>query len=136
CVLPAVAGRRPRRLPHLRQHAEPSQKSAAVMLRRWLFIAVLGQTAWSAPPVCVTCHPKETNRFLASAMGRSIGPADVIPGGRAVHAASSSVLIASFRGSQLFHAVTERTVTAEYPVALQIGRGIAARTYAVKVGDY
>jgi predicted CXXCH cytochrome family protein len=106
------------------------------MLRLWLSIAVLGQTAWSAPPVCVTCHPKETNRFLASAMGRSIGPADVIPGGRATHAASSSVLTASFRGSQLFHTVTERSVTAEYPVALQIGRGIAARSYAVKVGDY
>jgi hypothetical protein len=36
----------------------------------------------------------------------------------------------------MFHILAERGVSAEYPVACQIGRGAKARSYAVQVGDY
>ena len=36
----------------------------------------------------------------------------------------------------MFHVLSERGLTAEYPVAYQIGSGIKGRTYAVQVGDY
>jgi Tfp pilus assembly protein PilF len=100
------------------------------MLRRLLGVAVLATAASAAPPVCINCHPRETNRFLASAMGRSTGAPDPIPGG------SSDALTAQFRNGRLFHTIKERGLTAEYPVALQIGRGLKARTYAVRIGDY
>jgi predicted CXXCH cytochrome family protein len=86
--------------------------------------------------VCATCHPKQTARFLASAMGRSTGSPDAIPPGRAAHAASGSSLASEYRKGKLFHVLSERGLRAEYPVALQIGRGVKARTYAVQVGDY
>jgi hypothetical protein len=113
---------------------------------RWGLIVLVAGSASAAPPVCVNCHPRETNRYLASAMGRSVGPPDVIAGGRITHTASSSSLTArgqSSRGATgreraapLIHSLTERGVTAEYQIALQIGRGLKARTYAVRVGDY
>jgi Tfp pilus assembly protein PilF len=100
------------------------------MLRRLLGVAVLATAAAAAPPVCINCHPRETNRYLASAMGRSLGEPETIPGG------SSGPFSAQFRNGRLFHTINERGITAEYPVALQIGRGTKARTYAVRIGDY
>ena len=100
------------------------------MLRTGFGVAVLATAAAAAPPVCINCHPRETNRFLASAMGRSLGAPEAIPGG------SSGPLSAQFRNGHLFHKIAERGLTAEYPVALQIGRGLKARTYAVRIGDY
>jgi Tfp pilus assembly protein PilF len=100
------------------------------MARRWLGVAVLATAASAAPPVCINCHSRETKRFLSSAMGGSIGVPDPLPGG------SSGALSAQFRNGRLFHTITERGITAEYPVALQIGRGLKARTYAVSIGDY
>jgi predicted CXXCH cytochrome family protein len=92
--------------------------------------------AAQAKTVCAPCHPKQTARFEASAMGRSVGLPEPVPGGRTAHAASGSVLSSVLRGGRIFHVVSEREVTAEYPVALQIGRGVKAKTYAVQVGDY
>ncbi len=99
-------------------------------------VSALLISAQTVSPPCKTCHPLETVRFLASPMGRSLGPADVIPAGRATHAPSGSVLTADFRKGKLFHTLAERGVTAEYPVAFQLGRGVKARTYAVRIGDY
>jgi predicted CXXCH cytochrome family protein len=100
-----------------------------------LLLLVLTGSAHAAP-VCARCHPKETARFEISAMGRSIGPAEPLPPGRVTLTASGSVLSAVVRGGQMFHILAERGVSAEYPVAYQIGRGAKARTYAVQVGDY
>lgn len=99
-------------------------------------VSVLLISAQSVSNPCKTCHPSETARFLASPMGRSLGPADAIPPGRTTHSPSASTLTADFRKGQLFHTLSERGITAEYPVAFQIGRGVKARTYAVRVGDY
>jgi hypothetical protein len=41
-----------------------------------------------------------------------------------------------YRAGRMFHVLSERGLTAEYPVAYQIGSGTKGRTYAVQVGDY
>jgi len=87
-------------------------------------------------PVCAKCHPSETAKFLASPMGRSIGPPEVIASGAVAHAPSGSRLAASYRNGRLVHTLSERGLDAEYPVALQIGRGMRARSYAVRIGEY
>ncbi len=43
---------------------------------------------------------------------------------------------AEFRDGHMFHVLTERGLTAEYPIAYQIGSGVKGRTYAVQVGGY
>jgi predicted CXXCH cytochrome family protein len=89
-----------------------------------------------AAPVCARCHPRETARFLASAMGNSIGPAAALPAARVTHAPSGSVISVEYREERMFHVLSERGLTAEYPIAYQIGSGLKGRTYAVQVGDY
>jgi len=56
--------------------------------------------------------------------------------GRVTHAASGSVLSAEMRDGRMVHILAERGLTAEYPVAYQIGSGTKGKTYAVQVGDY
>jgi len=102
-------------------------------LKLFFFIAA---AVACASPVCVNCHPKQTARFLASPMGRSVSAPEAIPNGRVTHAASGSVLASEMRDGHMFHTLAERGLTAEYPVAYQIGSGIKGRTYAVQVGDY
>jgi predicted CXXCH cytochrome family protein len=86
--------------------------------------------------MCANCHPKETARFLASPMGKSVGPPEIIESGKVTHQASGSVLSVEYRAGRMFHVLSERGLTAEYPVAYQIGSGTKGRTYAVQVGDY
>jgi predicted CXXCH cytochrome family protein len=86
--------------------------------------------------MCVSCHPKETARFLASPMGKSVGPPETLSSGRVTHQTSGSVMSVEYRAGRMFHALSERGLTAEYHVAYQIGSGIKGRTYAVQVGDY
>ena len=69
-------------------------------------------------------------------MGRSIGPPQVIATGKVTHSASGSNLSVEYRGRRMFHILSERGLTAEYPMALQIGSGNKGRTYAVKIGQY
>lgn len=97
--------------------------------------ALLGP-AYAEFVVCAGCHPRETARFLATPMGRSIGAPDAIAQGGIFHAPSKSSLTASYRNGQLSHAISKQGLTAEYRIAFQIGRGVRARTYAARVGDY
>lgn len=69
-------------------------------------------------------------------MGKSVGPPEAIAPGRITHAASGSVMSVEYRAGRMFHVLSERGLTAEYPVAYQIGSGIKGRTYAVQVGGY
>ena len=106
---------------------------------RWFWLSALmcGYTAAAcAAPVCANCHPKQTARFLASPMGKSIAAPEPIESGRVTHSASGSVLSAENRNGRMFHVLAERGITAEYPVAYQIGSGIKGKTYAVQVGEY
>lgn len=69
-------------------------------------------------------------------MGRSAGPPETIAPGRVTHQASGSAMSVEYRAESMFHILSERGLTAEYPVAYQIGSGNKGRTYAVQVGAY
>jgi hypothetical protein len=98
--------------------------------------AVLFSAAGRGAPVCVTCHPKQTARFLQTGMGNSISAPALLAGGQILHERSGSTIDVAVRDGRMFHRLSERGLTAEYPVAYQIGSGKAGRGYIVQVGDY
>ncbi len=101
-----------------------------------LILAFFSYGALPAAPVCAGCHPRETSRFLASPMGNSIAIPEALPPGRVVHQPSGSTITIEQQNGRMAHHLTERGVTAEYPIAYQIGRGVKGRTYIVQVGGY
>ena len=108
-------------------------------MRVWRFVRIylfLAAASAHCAPECARCHPNEAARFLATPMGRSIGPPETIDSGHVTHQASQSVLSAEYRKGRMFHVLSERGLTAEYEVAYQIGSGAKGRTYAVQIGRY
>jgi predicted CXXCH cytochrome family protein len=85
---------------------------------------------------CATCHPKETALYSKSAMGTSLIPPEPLPPARITHDLSQSVITSQQRDGQMVHGISERGLTAEYPVRYQIGGKLMGRTYMVQVGDY
>ncbi|HLJ49597.1 MAG TPA: cytochrome c3 family protein [Bryobacteraceae bacterium] len=84
--------------------------------------------------VCAKCHPKETAAFLKSAMGNSLATPAALAGG---HVTGRGVeLNITERDGRMIHGLTENGMTAEYPVAYQIGAGKVGYTYIVRIGDY
>jgi len=92
--------------------------------------------AGHAAPICSTCHPKETARYLQTGMGKSLLPAAPVEGGQILHNRSGSRIDVIVQGGRMFHRLTEAGLTAEYPIAYQIGSGKAGRGYIARVGDY
>jgi hypothetical protein len=97
-----------------------------------LFFQALAQTA----PPCARCHPAETARYLESPMGRSLGPPTPRPAAVVNHTRSGSIINIEQRGAAMVHRLTERGLTAEYPIAYQIGAGKLAHSYAVEIDGY
>lgn len=89
-----------------------------------------------AAPVCATCHPKETARYLETGMGNSLLPAAPIAGGQIFHKRSESRIDVSVRDGRMVQRLSEAGLTAEYPMAYQIGSGKAGRGYIAHIGDY
>src|SRR5262249_14363287 len=114
------------------------QESAAVsgISRLLWFGPFLAAAAAYGATACAVCHPGEAARFLASPMGRSIGPPQSIGTGTVTHSASGSALSVEYRDGRMFHLLSELGLKAEYQVAWQIGSGIKGRTYAVQIGQY
>jgi len=99
-------------------------------------VTFLAVNVWSAAPGCITCHPKETARFLASPMGKSLAPPEPMPPGRVQHQTSGSLITVEDRGGRMVHRLVERGIAAEYPIAYQIGAGKKGRSYLIRIGDY
>ena len=104
------------------------------------FAAVSGWICFAAdnppPRVCATCHPKEAARYRQTGMGQSLIAPASLPAGRITHPTSDSVITTEQRNSQMFHSLSERGLTAEYPVRYQIGGALMGRTYMVQIGSY
>jgi Doubled CXXCH motif (Paired_CXXCH_1)/Cytochrome c554 and c-prime len=86
--------------------------------------------------VCAACHPKETARYLATPMGKSLGPPTAVPAGTARHARSGSAVTIEQREGKMFHRLSARGLTAEYEIAYQVGAGKFAHSYVVRIGDF
>jgi Flp pilus assembly protein TadD len=101
---------------------------------------VLPPTGWlraATPdtPVCAKCHPKETERYLSTPMGNSIGSPGARPAGTIAHQRSHAVITIEQRDGGMAHAIAEGGLNAERPVRYQIGVGMIARGYLVQIGD-
>jgi hypothetical protein len=102
----------------------------------FIFVAAIFPAAGRRGPICATCHPKETARFLQTGMGNSLSPPVLPAGGQILHGRSGSTIDVTVRNGRMFHRLSEHGLTAEYPVAYQIGSGKAGRGYIVQLGDY
>jgi tetratricopeptide (TPR) repeat protein len=92
--------------------------------------------AQAAPVVCATCHPKETAQYLKSGMGQSLSAQPQLADGTVRHTRSGSTIAVKSQNRQMVHELTERGLTATYPVAYQIGANRLGSSYIVKTGDY
>src|SRR5579884_969545 len=101
----------------------------------WLAFLVSGNVH-AAQVVCSRCHPNETALFLKSPMGRSLTRSEWVGPGRVEHEVSGSSITITEKKRQMIHTLTERGLTAEFPVAYQIGAGTKGRSYVVRIGDY
>lgn len=86
--------------------------------------------------VCAPCHAKETAAFLKSPMGNSLAPPSPLPGGHVARKNSGIEISISDREGRMIHSLSTNGLTAEYPVAYQIGAGKIGYTYMVRIGDY
>ncbi len=86
--------------------------------------------------VCGTCHPGETARYAATAMGKSLIAPAALPGGRITDATSGTVVTIEERDGEMVHSILEQGLTAARPIRYQIGGGLMGRTYMVQIGDY
>ncbi len=99
-------------------------------------LSVCRADSGASGPVCKTCHPGETARYQTSAMANSVAKPAPLPDGRVDHAASESVMAAEYRGDRMTHSLSERGLTAAYPVKYQIGGRLIGRTYMVQIGSF
>ncbi len=108
------------------------------LIRAAVLLATVAQlfAAYAPPRTCATCHAKETARYLATAMGKSLIAPAPLPSGRVTDARSGSVITIEQRDGRMIHALSEGGLTAEYPVTYQIGGGLMGRSYMVQTGDY
>src|SRR5258708_24726424 len=86
--------------------------------------------------VCANCHPKETAAYLKSPMGNSIAPPSALAGGRITRKPSGDEISIGEREGRMIHSISVNGLTAEYPIAYQIGAGKVGYTYLVRIGDY
>lgn len=85
---------------------------------------------------CANCHPKETAAYRKSKMGNSLAPPTHLDGGRVSRTGSRIAISIAEREGRMIHTLTANGLTAEYPIAYQIGAGKIGYTYIVKIGEY
>lgn len=86
--------------------------------------------------VCAPCHAQETAAFLKSPMGNSLAPPSPLAGGHVARKNSGMEISISDREGRMIHSLSTNGLTAEYPVAYQIGAGKIGYTYMVRIGDF
>lgn len=87
-------------------------------------------------PVCINCHAKETEAYLKSPMGNSLAPPTLLDAGHITGKKPGIDISISQRDGRMIHSLTSGGLTAEHPVAYQIGAGKIGYTYMVRIGDY
>jgi predicted CXXCH cytochrome family protein len=108
-----------------------------VVLTGWMVtVPLLFGAADDRVPVCTTCHPQETAAYLKSSMGNSIAAPSPLDGGRITRPASGTEISISERDGRMIHSLSANGLTAEYPIAYQVGAGKIGYTYLVRIGDY
>ena len=95
-----------------------------------------GLTAQAAAPDCASCHQKQSARFLATPMGKSLIPPETLTPGKITHERSNSVITIDYANRSMVHKLSESGLTAEYAVRYQVGGGLMGSSFLVQIGDY
>lgn len=69
-------------------------------------------------------------------MGQSLGVPNPLLPGRVRQESSGSDISIEIHDGRMIHRLSERGLTAEYPITYQIGSGVRGRSYAVDIGNY
>ena len=112
---------------------------ASLVTRRRIAViaaAILFPAPGHGAPACAACHPKQTASYMKTGMGNSLAPPAPVSGAQILHEPSGSILDVVVQNGRMVHSLTERGLTAQYPVAYQIGSGKAGRGYLIQAGDY
>jgi predicted CXXCH cytochrome family protein len=99
-------------------------------------IGGLCPTAQAAVQDCATCHAKQSARFLATAMGKSLVPPQTLPSAKITHEHSHSVITIESQKGRMVHSISENGFMARYPVQYQVGGGLMGSSFLVQIGDY
>jgi predicted CXXCH cytochrome family protein len=115
----------------------PGRTIFRIKLTVWMVTApLLAAASAESPQLCAPCHAKETAAFLKSPMGNSLAPPSPLADGRVKRESSGVEISISGRQGRMVHSLSTNGLTAEYPVAYQIGAGKIGYTYLVRIGDY
>lgn len=110
------------------------------MTRAFALTSVLSAVAvWANAQIgqrCLPCHPQEVTRFRASPMGNSVSKRFELPDGAFEHPASGSRIRIYSSDGELHHELTERGLTADYPIAYAIGAGKVGQSFLVAVHNH
>lgn len=99
-------------------------------------ISLLSAAPDERAKVCAACHPKETAAYVKSSMGNSIATPSAMAGGHITSNASRIEISIAERQGHMIHSLTTNGLTAEHPIAYQVGAGKVGYTYIVRIGDY
>jgi len=121
---------------HSYQPRTSSHKPAFFCAVSLVLLISFSRAALAATSRCAFCHPKETERFLATPMGKSLISPEPTSPARIAHEPSQSEITIREQGDHIVHAISERGFTAEYAVRYQIGGGLMGASYMVQISDY
>jgi predicted CXXCH cytochrome family protein len=102
-----------------------------------IFAALLCLPVEAQNHPCAACHPREVEAYARSPMARSLHTVADQPDGRLHHAPSDSKIeIRHNADGVMIHRLTERGLTAEYPVAYAIGAGKVGFSYLIAIPPF
>src|SRR5689334_3945880 len=106
-----------------------------IVIRLGLSVLTLGsfQLLATEAQICASCHPKETAAYLKSPMSASVQQPSQLAASHIQHKPSGSEISITYRDGRMIHALTSNGLTAEYPVASEIGAGTVGHTYLVRI---
>ena len=91
--------------------------------------------AFSGQP-CARCHPKEVQGFLATPMGRSMGPPGRGPSATFYHSLSGTRFTIRSSTDRMTQRMERDGLSSQYSIAYSVGSGTHAVAYVIQVGDH
>lgn len=89
--------------------------------------------------VCARCHPRETDAFLSSPMGRSIAPASELPHldpGTFVDKRASITMTDRLEHGRMIHELSRDGLKESFEISYAVGANVVGYTFLVQHGAY
>src|SRR5262249_61386764 len=91
--------------------------------------------AFSGHP-CARCPPSQVQGFLATPMGRSLGPPGRGPSGRFYHSVSGTRFAVRSWSGHMTQRMERGGLASQYSIAYSIGSGTHAVAYLIAIGKH